>query len=167
MTSIFLNRRYLALALVAASTAALAFAYISQYGFGLEPCILCLYQRKPYFAAIALGLLAAGVSGKCKKTTIVLLLLCCAAFLTGMGIAGFHVGVEQGWWPGTAACGGATLPENATLAELRNYLLNRKIVRCDIPAFSLFGISMTGYNFLLSAFLAAFSLFFTWKGRKA
>src|SRR5262245_23281781 len=99
----FSDHRHLALAVVAVSLATLAFVYIAQYGFNLQPCVLCLYQRKPYIFAAILGLQAFFFTDKNKKATYILLLLCGILFLVGMGIAGFHVGVEQGWWKGLQA----------------------------------------------------------------
>lgn len=141
-----MNLRLLSLVIVLISTATLAAAYISQYGFGLKPCILCLYQRIPYFFAIGFGI-CGFVLHKHAKSFI---LMAAGAFLAGAGVAGFHVGVEHGWWAGLPSCGGQILPENATLEELRAALTQQAIVRCDKPAFELFGISMAGYNFLLS-----------------
>ena len=166
LSAFFSDHRRLALVIVLASAGALAFAYISQYVFNLQPCILCHYQRKPYFVVIALGLLAAGTAGMCRKTTLALLIGCGLAFLAGLGLSGFHVGVEQEWWKGLQACGDSNLPQNATIEELREYLLNRPIVRCDVPGWQMFGISMTGYNFLLSLFLTGFTFWFIPKGWK-
>jgi disulfide bond formation protein DsbB len=76
--------------------------------------------------------------------------------MVGAGIAVFHVGVEQHWWAGTAACG-STL--SATSVEaLRAQILAAPVVRCDQPAWSLLGISMAGYNALISAALAVVAL---------
>lgn len=77
-------------------------------------------------------------------------------FLAGAGIAAFHVGVEQHWWQGLASCGG-NLPQARTVEELRAALLAQPVVRCDEVAWSLFGISMAGWNFLFSLGLAALS----------
>ena len=79
------------------------------------------------------------------------------AALVGAGIALFHVGVEQHWWQGTAECG-STLPPAATIDELRARLLAQPVVRCDEVAWSLFGISMAGYNVILSLLIAAFAV---------
>lgn len=163
--SFLFQHQYLGLALAAASIGALAFAYVSQYGFGLEPCVLCLYQRKPFFAVIALGLGAFFLAQKQPKAAFILLLLSGFALTIGAIIAGFHVGVEQKWWPGLQACGGS-LPEGASVEELTKYLENRDVVRCDIPAWTLFGISMAGYNFMFSGFLADITFLCALKGYK-
>ena len=76
-----------------------------------------------------------------------------SAILTGAGIALYHVGVEQHWWAGPTACGGGgQVP--GSLAELGR-MMNQPVPRCDEPAWSLFGISMAGYNVFFSLILAA------------
>ena len=141
---------------LAASIAVLGAALLSQYVGGLRPCVLCLYQRVPYVLTIALsGLaLAAFLAGR-PRTAVArpVLAACAAVFFIGAGIAAYHVGVEQGWWAGTASCTGPDL--NAmTIDQLREHLLAAPIVRCDEVAWSLFGISMAGYNVLTSLALA-------------
>ncbi|MDD9899443.1 MAG: disulfide bond formation protein B [Alphaproteobacteria bacterium] len=151
----------------AASAALLAVAYTSQYVFGLDPCILCYYQRIPYFVVIALGLAAFAVAPKSEKLALYLIFLCGIGFLIDAGIAGFHVGVEHGAWKGLEACGNAAMPANATPEEMRAFIMSRDIVRCDVPAFTLFGISMAGYNFLiaLGLMLDTFALLW-WRVKK-
>ncbi|MSO89865.1 MAG: disulfide bond formation protein B [Rhodospirillaceae bacterium] len=140
-----------------ASAATLAGAFAFQYIGGLQPCILCLYQRYPHGIAMALlvAALALGTDGRAGRA---LLFLCGAVFLVGASIAVYHVGVEQHWWLGTASCGTTASP-SASIAELRARLLATPVVRCDEAAWSLFGISMAGYNGLISLALAALSGF--------
>jgi disulfide bond formation protein DsbB len=145
---------------LAASIAVLGAALLSQYVGGLRPCVLCLYQRVPYVLTIVLsGLaLAAFLAGRLRPVVARWVLGACAAvFLVGAGIAAYHVGVEQGWWAGTASCTGPDL-NTMTLEQLREHLLAAPIVRCDEVAWSLFGISMAGYNVLTSLALAGASL---------
>ncbi len=140
-------------AVVAASIVALGGALASQYFGGLAPCILCLYQRVPYAVVIALGLLAWFVPRYAGWA----LALAALAFLTGGGIAVFHVGVEQHWWEGTQSCTGDS---SAALSvdALRAQIMNAPVVKCDEVQWSLFGVSMAGYNVLASAVLAVFAL---------
>ncbi len=141
------------LALLVASVALLLAALGFQYLGNLDPCVLCIYQRWPYLVAAG----SCGVALVAKSWTRPVLFACGAVFLVGVGLAGFHVGVEQGWWAGTAACGstgGAT-----TVEELRAQIMSAPVTRCDEVAWSLFGISMAGYNFLISAGLAGASVF--------
>ncbi len=147
-------------ALLGVSAAILGTALASQYWGGLAPCELCLWQRYPY--AVVIGLAGAGtglsgVAGIHSRLFAALALACAASFITGAAIAGFHVGVEQHWWEGTAACGATQAPAE-TVEELRRRLMGRGVVRCDEPAFTLAGISMAGYNVIASVALAAFAL---------
>jgi disulfide bond formation protein DsbB len=142
---------------LAASVAILLGAFAFQYIGGLQPCILCWWQRYPYMATIVLSLVAAVVAPTRPPLARVLLGLSAVAFLVGAGIAAFHVGVEQHWWAGTAECG-ANFGPAGTVDELRRRLLAQDVVRCDEVAWSLFGISMAGYNFLLSLALAGFAV---------
>ena len=135
----------------AASLAILATVYAAQYLGGLAPCPLCLYQRPPHW--IAAGLCLASLLAAKPRTRAVLLASAGLSLLAGGAIAGFHVGVEQGWWPGLASCA-ATIDTGASLAELREALLSRLAARCDEIAWSLMGISMAGYNLMASLVLA-------------
>ena len=143
---------------LAASIASLLGAYGSQIFGGLHPCVLCLYQRIPYAFVIALGLVifileARGRGGLTRWAMI----LAGAAFLAGGGIAIFQVGVEQQWWQGTESCVGASGAN--TLAELKAQIMVSPVTRCDEIPWSLFGISMAGYNVVASLALSSFSFF--------
>jgi disulfide bond formation protein DsbB len=153
-----LSARTTAGLLLLASAAILGGAFAFQYLDGLAPCILCWWQRYAHMAAIALAVLAVAASARGSSTAgWILVALTGLALLAGAGIAGFHVGVEQHWWAGTAECG-SNVGGAGGIDELRARLLAQPIVRCDEIAWSLFGISMAGYNFLLSLALAAFAL---------
>ena len=132
-------------------------AYASQVFGGLKPCVLCIYQRYAYGVAGAWGLL-----GLMFRPMVGWRRLCIAlaglSFLGGMGLAIFHVGVEQLWWEGTAGCHAPELDPNASIDEMREQLLNTDFVACDKVAWSLFGISMAGYNVIVSLVLGAFCL---------
>lgn len=147
-----------------AAAALLAAVFAMQYLGGLAPCSLCLWQRWPHAAAVLLGGLALlpAVSDSGRR---LLLLLCTAAFATTAGIGVYHVGVEQGIFTGPTACSGTLT--GATVEELRRALMAAPVVRCDEVPWSLFGISLAGYNILASSALALFSLGAAVGGRKA
>ena len=143
--------RHLAAAVAAMSVATLAAAYTAQYGFGIKPCILCLYQRVPYFVNIAFGILAFLATFRYPRLAALLLCLSAVTFFAGAVIAGFHVGVEHGWWKGLSSCSGNILPEHASLEDLRQAITQQAIVvNCAKPAWMLFGISLAGYNLAMS-----------------
>ncbi len=142
----------------------LASAYAYQHLGGLQPCVLCLYQRWPWWIAVGLGCLAVLMR---RRPGVALTMTAAAslAILSGAGIAGFHVGVEQQWWEGLASCGGtAGMP--TTVEALRQQIMSAPVVRCDEVAWSLFGISMAGYNFLISLALGAGGLGALWRHRE-
>ncbi len=128
--------------------------FAAQYLGGLAPCKLCLWQRWPHGAAVVFGgmalLPAASDSGR-----RLLLGLCALAFATTAGIGFYHAGVEYGWFEGPTACSGSISASN--IEDLRRQLMAAPVVRCDEVPWSLFGISLAGYNFLISSALAAFS----------
>jgi disulfide bond formation protein DsbB len=141
----------IALFIVFASAVALAVALTSQYAFGLAPCVLCLYQRIPYAIAIVFGLLALPFGkGPIRPMLLVLVAL---AFAVNAGIALFHAGVEWHWWAGLSGCtGGTALPTNTQ--DLFAAMSTPAPARCDEAAWTLFGLSMAGYNVFASAFLS-------------
>ena len=138
--------------LLAINIGSLCFALTMQYGFDVYPCILCLWQRVPY-AAVAVLSLALMLWKPYGKHTFVLLCLAVAAYLAGAGVAAFHTGVEQHWWEGTSSC--SIVPIHAGSAEdLRRSLLETVLPPCDKVSWTLFGLSMTNWNFLASLGLA-------------
>jgi disulfide bond formation protein DsbB len=140
-----------------ASIAILATVYIAQYGFGLLPCELCLKQRIPFGVTLVLAALALVFRLDGQKQRIALG-LCGLAFAVGAGLALYHVGVEQHWWAGPTACtaGAGTVTSVEDLAAMLSKPVN--VPMCDQPAWTLFGISMAGYNVLASVVLAIFSV---------
>jgi disulfide bond formation protein DsbB len=138
-----------------ASIAILGAAFAFQYIGGLAPCELCILQRWPYVATIVLGLLGVW-AGRMRQPAVTrgVLALAGLVFLIGAGIAAYHVGVEQKWWQGPSTCTG--ISGAGSVQDLLKRIESAPVVRCDEIAWSLFGISMAGYNFLLSIALAAF-----------
>ena len=128
------------LVLLVAALFALGAVFTAQFGFGLEPCPLCVYQRIPYGVIIALS--GAGLLLKLPpRAGSALLWLCALVFLIGGGIALFHVGVEQKWWEGLASCS-ATGKNAGSIEALQAALAGPiKIARCDEVAWSMFGIT--------------------------
>jgi len=144
--------RHLSLAIIFISVSALITVYISQYVFGLKPCHLCLYQRVPYGLNIVFGLAAFMASYRYPRLVTLLLILSGLMFFIGASIALFHTGVEQGWWDFISACMGNKIPEHASFEEFKAMITSTEIIRCDKPAWTLFGISMAGYNFIASTY---------------
>jgi disulfide bond formation protein DsbB len=146
-------------ALLAHGSAALLLGALAfQHWGGLAPCVLCLWQRWPHVVAIAAGLVAMFLIRQGRRAASGwVVLIAAAALAVTAGIGAYHAGVEWRWWEGTAACG-ATGPVANTAAALREQLLAAPVVRCDEIAWSLFGISMAGWNFIISGALALIGL---------
>jgi len=129
-----------------------------------EPCELCYRQRDVHWLAVWFGVLGFGVSfwrpGVARIACVVLGLI----FLASTAVAAYHAGVEWKWWPGPASCTGAHFKgvSAADLAGLLNGVQNH-VVACDDAAWRLFGVSMAGYNALISAVLAGLSFVFAYR----
>jgi disulfide bond formation protein DsbB len=136
--------------------ALLAGAYISQYGFGLVPCEMCWWQRYAHFAALALALLA--FFAPPQRLWVALAVL---ALLTSGLIGGFHAGVEYHWWEGLTTCSSNSIADAADPLEA---IMSAPLIRCDVAQWTLWGISLAGFNFLIST--AAAILAFVLLGRK-
>jgi disulfide bond formation protein DsbB len=127
--------------------ALLAGAWGFQLIGGYPPCEMCHWQRWPHYAALGLAALAFALAGRAR----VALIGAAAALIAVSGVIGvMHFGVEQHWWQGFTACTAPTAITGATAAERLSSLLAQPVVRCDAAAWSLFGISMAGYNALIS-----------------
>lgn len=136
-----LSARWLAFLLPAAL---LGGALISEFGFGLYPCEMCMWQRWPHMVAIIIAL-SALLLKKHGWSALLVILAALAIIASGL-IGGFHAGVEYGWWEGITSCA-TNLGESD---DLLGSIMSTPLVRCDVAPWSLFGISLAGYNFLLS-----------------
>ena len=122
-------------------------AYLSQYGFGLFPCEMCWWQRYPHFVAAALALLAF-----LRPPGRAFVALAAVAIAVSGMIGGFHAGVEQGWWEGVTAC---ATNFGAGGGDPLDAIMNAPLVRCDVAPWRLLGVSLAGWNFLVSLGAAA------------
>ena len=150
-------RRLVPLGILLACVVPLATAYAGQYGFGLEPCILCLYQRIPFFlnGFLAILLLFGPVRGRWRDA---LVWLCAGLFFANSALAFYHVGVEHHWWAAATGCGG-TLPSQLSLTDLNQALSHKREKPCDEVTFAILGLSIATYNVAYSAALGVATLF--------
>lgn len=127
-------------------------AYYFQYYEHLAPCEMCLWQRYPHFVAIAFGLLAV-VFMRVPQLALICALVAVGALLATASIGVFHYGVEQHFWNGPQACTGV-IPSGMSPQQLKRFLEKTPMIRCDVPAWQLWQISMAGWNAMLSGGLA-------------
>jgi disulfide bond formation protein DsbB len=124
--------------------ALMAGALGSQYLGHLVPCEMCMWQRYPHYAAIVAAMLA--ILLRRTPLSLPLTMLAGVLILASGGIGAFHAGVEYKWWPGPQHCTGTV----AGGVDFLKRLLAAPVVRCDEPQWTLFGISLAGFNFLIS-----------------
>lgn len=137
---------------------AIAFQYLG----GLAPCQMCYWQRWPHLAAIFLALGAIALRERSGASAL-LTLLAGIGILASGAIGVFHAGVEQKWWEGLTTCSTAIGGQGGQSAL--DAIMHAPLVRCDVPAWTLLGISMAGYNAIISiaAALAIFGLLWRWR----
>lgn len=157
------HKMFIVYALLGLSVLALTVAYVAEYFFHLKPCVLCLYQRIPYGVCLALCSLMI-LFKRSPKILKYGIFMCLCTFVLNLGIAGFHVGVEEKWWEGSEGCVGAS--GALTIDQLRAQIMNAPIVRCDEASFKFLGISMTGWNGIY-VIGSLFALAFLMKIRKS
>jgi disulfide bond formation protein DsbB len=148
-----------AIAIAAIGLAAILGAYFFQYVIGLPPCPLCLEQRIAYYVSIPLAaMVLLGVSvGSSRKVLILALAAIAVAMLWNAGLGVYHSGVEWRWWPGPQDCSGA-VPNFSAGGSLIEQMNKTRVVRCDEAAWRFLGLSLAGYNVLISLTLAAIAL---------
>ena len=135
-------------ALVLALPAALlAGAYGSQYLGGLAPCEMCYWQRYAHIAAVALAL-AAYVLARMPDRGRSLVWLAALAILTSGAIGVYHAGVEAGLIEGHSQC--TSVVTGGSPEELLKSIMAAPVIRCDEIQFAFLGISMAGWNAILS-----------------
>jgi disulfide bond formation protein DsbB len=153
----------IAIALVAAAT--IAGAWFFQLVLDIVPCPMCLEQRWAYYAIIPLAVLIAigAKAGPPRGVLLVGLALIALAALCNAGYGAYHAGVEWKFWQGPTSCTGATL--NLGSGSLLDQLDKVKVVPCDVVQWRFLGISLAGYNALISLLMAAIASWGITKGR--
>jgi disulfide bond formation protein DsbB len=156
-----------ALVIFALGAATLLGAWYFEYVLKLPPCPLCLEQRLPYHVVIPLALLLAiAALARAPRALITVgFLAIMAAMLCGAALAAYHAGVEWHWWRGPTDCSGPVTDFSAK-GPLLNQLQSIRVVRCDEAAWRFLGISLAGYNVLVSLLLAAIAAFGLLAGRQ-
>ena len=137
------------------SLSAILFAFYYQYLENYPPCELCIYQRIPYIFILAFALLSL-IFIKSKKIIIIFIPL---AFLTSLVLSTFHFGVEQSYWEFGSKYSNQGKNFN-DIDELRSFLYEVPLTKCNEVLWSFYGISMAGYNMIFSLFAFLTSSYF-------
>lgn len=142
-----MTRQRLILLAASGSAALLLGAFAFQHLGGLAPCKLCIWQRYPHAIAVALGAVAL------LLPLPVLIILGAAAALSSAGVGLYHVGVEQGWWEGPTSCSAGAIG-GIDANDLFDQIMAAPLIRCDDIAWQFAGLSMAGWNMVISLLLA-------------
>jgi disulfide bond formation protein DsbB len=145
-----------ALAITVIAAATLAGAWFFQLVLDIRPCPLCLEQRYAYYLAIPLGALTALAAGRNAPRAVMLagLVLLALAALGNAGLGIYHAGVEWGFWQGPTDCTGP-VGNLGSAGDLLKRLDTVKVIRCDEVQWRFLGLSLAGYNVLISLLMAA------------
>jgi disulfide bond formation protein DsbB len=138
------------LAIGLAAAGAIAGALVFEHGFGMAPCKLCLLQRNPYYVAMPLGLVAALAPARWSRLAVGVLAL---VFLVSAGLGIYHAGVEWGFFLGPNDCGGSA-PAAGSMTDFLRELERTRVVSCTEAAWRFLGLSLAGWNVLISLGLA-------------
>lgn len=139
------------------STALIAGAWWSQLVWHLVPCKLCLEQRIPHYAAMALAV-AALVGARSRALQMAVLAGFAVLMLWSAGLGAYHSGVEWGWFLGPNDCGGGAPAAAAGVQDFMKQLQTTRVVSCGEAAWRFLGLSLAGWNALASLGLAALAL---------
>lgn len=144
-----------ALIVLALSFATITGAWIFET-YGYAPCELCLKQRWAYYAGVPLAATAVLVALKGPVRVARPLLLLLAMVFAGSAVfGGYHAGVEWGFWPGPSGCTATGMPRAGNMADFMKQLQTARVVRCDEVALRILGLSLAGWNMVISAFMSA------------
>jgi disulfide bond formation protein DsbB len=145
-----------ALAVLALAAGTIAGAWYFQLVLGLQPCPLCLEQRYAYYLAIPLAALVALAAGQNAPRWLLIggLAVLALAALGNAVLGGYHAGVEWKFWLGPSDCTGP-VGNLGSAGSLLDRLDKVKVVMCDEVQWTFLGLSLAGYNVLISLFLAA------------
>jgi len=156
-----------ALAVFAVSAATLGGAWYFQFVLGYQPCHLCLEQRIPYYVIVPLALvtaIAAAVRAPARLVAAGLAIIVLAA-LCSAALGAYHAGVEWHWWEGPTECSGGVSDLTAK-GPLLDQIRAIRVVPCNEAAWRIFGLSLAGYNVLISLALAAIACCGLFAGRR-
>ena len=136
--------------LILVSGGLLVGANIFEHVFGYAPCQLCLYQRLTWWIVLGVACAAAWLMKRRATLAVLISVVAIVAVAAGAVIAGYHAGAEYKWWLGPSGCSGAQELTTSLADAINSVGAGPAPPACDEVPWSLFGISMAGYNFLIS-----------------
>jgi disulfide bond formation protein DsbB len=147
----------IALVILAIAVLSIAGAFVFE-ALGYAPCELCLKERIPYYAAIPVAGLAVFFAARGPRNLLHAALCILALIFAASAIFGaYHAGIEWGLWPGPTECTGP-LDHARSTTDFLKQLQSVRVVRCDAPALRILGLSLAGWNAIISAGLAALAV---------
>ena len=152
---IYKNSNFLNLFFLFFSILVLLIVHYLEFFEGVEPCKLCVYQRFPYFIVVLLALSFLLINNKnFKKITFLFYIL---IFTSSIIMSVHHFGVEKGFWSSLSSCE-TNFKSLSNNNDLKEYLLNKNYISCEDVSFKFLGISLAGYNIIISSILLILSI---------
>jgi disulfide bond formation protein DsbB len=147
-----------AVAIFVIAAATIAGAFVVQ-ALGYAPCELCLEERIPYYAGIVLALLASLLALRGPRSLLPAAFVgLVVIFAASAALGAYHAGIEWGFWPGPSSCAG-TIARAVSMQDFLHQLNNVKVVRCDAAAIRILGLSLAGWNAVISVVLMGLAVF--------
>ena len=146
------SARQASIAIALAAAATIGGALVFQHVWGYQPCKLCLQQRYPYYVGIPVALAGALLPREWTRVALYLLVL---LFIASATLGAYHAGVEWGLWLGPSDCGGNVGAAPGKVGDLMSQLNNIRVVSCTEAAWRFLGLSLAGWNVLISLAIAA------------
>ncbi len=161
----FFRNKSLYLFYVITGLSVLTIVWVLQYGFGFLPCPLCYYQRYPWWLLVMLGLFGWLLSSFYQEKDNerdnyrgFLLILGMAVMIFSATLAAYHAGIEWKFWAGPSTCSAINMTD-PTAQGIDDFFNAAKVVRCDQAALVVAGLSLSGWNFVISFFMLAYLSF--------
>ncbi len=153
------SRALAAVAIAVVAVLTLAGAWFFQLALGIQPCPLCLEQRYAYYLAVPLAIVVALAAARRAPPALLMFgfAVLALAALGNAVLGGYHAGVEWKWWQGPTDCSGPLLDLRGA-GNLLSRLDSVKVVRCDEVQWKFLGLSLAGYNVLISLLMAALAV---------
>jgi disulfide bond formation protein DsbB len=149
------NAGFVAAAIAVVAAVAIAGAWFFELVLDVRPCPLCLEQRYAYYLAIPLAALVALGAGRGAPRAVIVggFAVLAVALLANAGLGVYHAGVEWGFWQGPTDCSGP-IADFGSGGSLLDTLNKVKVIRCDEVQWRFLGLSLAGYNVIISLALA-------------